>query len=83
MDSALRIVPPGIVPPAKPLGRVAFISRFVRNPLTVVPKAAYEEDIVASVRGRRPIIWVIWIARVSGCLIARSHPRKPGSAPWT
>jgi len=58
MDNALRIVPPGIVPPAKPLGRVAFISRFVRNPLTVVPKAAYEEDIVASVRGRRPIIWV-------------------------
>ena len=58
MDNALRIVPPGIVPPAKPLGRVAFISRFVRNPLSVVPQAAYEEDVVASLRGRRPIIWV-------------------------
>jgi cytochrome P450 len=58
MDNALRIVPPGIVPPVKPLGRVAFISRFVRNPLSVVPQAAYEEDVVASIRGRRPIIWV-------------------------
>jgi cytochrome P450 len=58
MDNALRIVPPGIVPPAKPLGRVAFISRFVRNPLSVVPQAAYEQDVVASLRGRRPIIWV-------------------------
>ena len=58
MDSALRIVPPGIVPPAKPLGRAAFLSRFVRNPLSVVPQAAYEEDLVASVRGRTRIIWV-------------------------
>ena len=58
MDNALRIVPPGIIPPAKPLGRLAFISRFVRNPLSVVPKAAYEEDVVASMRGRRPMIWV-------------------------
>ena len=58
MESALRIVPPAIVPPAKPLGRVAFISRFVRNPLTVVPQAAYEEDIVPALAGRRPIVFV-------------------------
>ena len=57
MEDALRIVPLGIVPPAKPLGRVAFISRFVRNPLSVVPQAAYEEDLVAAVRGRTPILW--------------------------
>ena len=30
----------------------------MRNPLSVVPKAAYEEDLVASVRGRTRIIWV-------------------------
>ena len=69
MDNALRIVPPGIVPPAKPLGRVAFISRFVRNPLTVVPRAAYEEDIVASLRGPRPIIWVTSPALVRTILL--------------
>jgi hypothetical protein len=33
--------------------------------------------------GCRPIIWVTWMVRVSGCLIARSLPRRPGSAPWT
>ena len=58
MDHALRIVPPGIVPPAKPLGRVAFIASFVRNPLTVIPKAAYEDDLVPFARGRAPIMWV-------------------------
>ena len=58
MDNALRIVPPGIVPPAKALGRMAFIASFVRNPLSVVPKAAYEEDLVPFARGRAPIMWV-------------------------
>ena len=33
--------------------------------------------------GCRPIIWVTWIVRVRGCLIARGLPRKSGSAPWT
>src|SRR5258705_7087571 len=41
------MIPPRIVPPSKPLGRAAFISTFVRNPLAVVPQAAYEEDFVA------------------------------------
>ena len=33
--------------------------------------------------GCRPNIWVTWIVRSSGYLIARGLPRKPGIAPWT
>jgi cytochrome P450 len=69
VENALRIVPPAIVPPAKPLGRFAFISRFVRNPLSVVPQAAYEEDIVATMRGRRPFVWVTSPALVRTILL--------------
>jgi cytochrome P450 len=48
--------PARVVPPETPLSRLAFIARFVRNPLSVVPRAAYEEDFVA-VPGA-PIAWV-------------------------
>ena len=41
------VIPPRITPPAKPLGRLAFISTFVRNPLEAIPQAVYEQDIVA------------------------------------
>ena len=34
-------VPPRIAPPERRLNRVAFIARFVRNPLSVVPRAAF------------------------------------------
>jgi cytochrome P450 len=39
--------PPRIVPPERPLGRLAFLARFVRNPLETIPQAAYEQDAVA------------------------------------
>jgi cytochrome P450 len=40
------LVPPRIAPPARALGALAFLANFVRNPLAVVPRAAYEEDFV-------------------------------------
>jgi cytochrome P450 len=55
MRSVMGDLPPRIVPPERPLHRLAFVSRFVRNPLAVVPRAAYEEDLVA-VPGV-PIVW--------------------------
>lgn len=58
MQNAMRIVPSRITPPARPLGRLAFIAGFVRNPLSVVPQAAYEEDFVPVQGGRAPIAWV-------------------------
>ena len=52
----VSLIPPRVVAPERPLGRLAFIARFVRNPLAVVPRAAYEEDIVFLPGA--PIAWV-------------------------
>jgi cytochrome P450 len=40
----MRLVPPTVTPPERPLGRAAFAARFVRNPLEAVPREAYESD---------------------------------------
>src|SRR5438445_386024 len=40
----MAFTPPRIIPPTRPLGRFGFLATFVRNPLEVVPQAAYEED---------------------------------------
>jgi cytochrome P450 len=50
-------IPSPIVPPARPLNRLAFISRFLRNPLLILPQAVYEQDVVAA-PGRLPIVWI-------------------------
>ncbi|HEX5094122.1 MAG TPA: cytochrome P450 [Burkholderiales bacterium] len=63
MDDVL----PRIVPPERPLRRLAFVSRFVRNPLTVVPQAAYEEDLVAPPGGA--IVWVTGPQHVRAVLL--------------
>ena len=61
--------PPRIVPPARPLGRFAFASAFIRNPLQVIPQAAYEEDIVAFGGPRSPRAWVTAPAIIKGVLL--------------
>jgi cytochrome P450 len=50
-------VPSGITPPARPLKRLAFMARFVRNPLLVLPQAVYEQDFVPF-GGTTPIAWI-------------------------
>ncbi|MGH8675281.1 MAG: cytochrome P450 [Burkholderiales bacterium] len=55
MQTAISAVPPRVAPPEKPLGRLGFIARYVRNPLSVVPREAYEQDFV-QVGGR--MAWV-------------------------
>ena len=54
---APKLIPPHITPPARPLGRLEFISSFLRNPLLVVPQAVYEQDFVPY-GGKRQIVWV-------------------------
>ncbi len=51
-------MPPHVHPPEAPLSTLGFVSRFVRNPLLVVPAAAYREDFVATSRGRLSYAWV-------------------------
>ncbi|MEO8718107.1 MAG: cytochrome P450 [Burkholderiales bacterium] len=63
----VSLVPPRIEPPARPLNRLSFIARFVRNPLAVVPQAAYEEDIVFLPGA--PIAWVTGPAMVKTILL--------------
>jgi len=56
--AAPRLVPPRVIPPAQPLRGLAFFTRFVRNPLAVVPQAVYDGDLVATMRGKTPILWI-------------------------
>jgi cytochrome P450 len=67
--AAPRLVPPRIAPPAQPLEGLAFLARFVRNPLSVVPQAAYEGDLVAMMRGKTPILWITAPALVRQVLL--------------
>jgi cytochrome P450 len=48
----MRLVPPTVTAPERPLGRLAFAATFVRNPLEAVPRAAYREDFVRGSTGR-------------------------------
>ena len=58
MAAVRRLVPPRVVPPARPLRGLAFLLGYVRNPIGVVPQAAYEEDLVAYTQGHREIAWI-------------------------
>ncbi len=65
------VIPARIVPPEKPLGRLAFISTFTRNPLEVVPRAVYEEDIVAFGAPGTPRVWITAPAMIKAVLLDR------------
>ena len=59
MDQSFpRLIPPRITPPARSPQGLAFLATFVRNPLQVVPQAAYEEGFVPASNGRVPRTWV-------------------------
>jgi len=65
----VSLVPPRIIPPAEPLGRFRFAATFLRNPLEVVPQAAYEEDFVAFGGKRSPRAWITSPALVKAVLL--------------
>jgi cytochrome P450 len=64
-----RFTPPRITPPAKPLGRLSFMATFVRNPLQVVPQAAYQEDFVSSGSTGSQRIWITAPALIKAVLL--------------
>ncbi len=66
---ASRFTPARVVPPAKPLGALAFVAAFVRNPLEVVPQAAYEEDFVPLGGARSLRAWVTSPAIIKAVLL--------------
>ena len=50
--------PPRVSPPQRPLGRLAFMASFVRNPLAAIPQSVYEEDLVPVGRGNPRAVWI-------------------------
>jgi cytochrome P450 len=64
-----RLIPPHVSPATEPLGRLAFIAAFVRNPLRVLPRAAYEEDFVPLAGGRLPRVWVTAPSMIKSVLL--------------
>jgi cytochrome P450 len=64
----MRLVPPRVVPPEKPLGRLAFAARFVRNPLEVVPREAYEAEFFRQDEGAARA-WIMGPAFIKAVLL--------------
>ncbi len=62
-------LPPHVDPPSRHLGRLAFMRAFVRNPLEVIPRAAYEEDFVAPPRARGSRFWITAPELIKGVLL--------------
>jgi cytochrome P450 len=60
------LTPARVIPPARAPGRFTFIPTFVRNPLEVIPQAAYDEDHVAAARTR---VWVTSPAIIKAVLL--------------
>lgn len=54
------LYPPGITPPDEPLGLLAFIKEFPKNPLRALPRKLYEKDILV-LRPKFPKITYCWI----------------------
>jgi cytochrome P450 len=55
---AVSLIPPYIKPPPRPLNRLTFVVRFLRNPLLVIPQAVYEQDFVPFDGGSTPFAWI-------------------------
>jgi cytochrome P450 len=55
-DTPLHL--PRVAPLERPTGALAFFRLLLRNPLRVLPAAAYEESIVVSERAGRMVCWI-------------------------
>ena len=67
----MTFIPPRIVPPERPLGSLAFLRAFVRNPLEVVPRSVYEEDFVSFGAPGTARVWVTSPALIKTVLLDR------------
>src|SRR5437773_1321904 len=65
----MAVTPPRVIPATRPLGRFGFLATFVRNPLEVVPLAAYEEDLVPVEGTRSRGAWVTAPAIIKAVLL--------------
>jgi cytochrome P450 len=72
------LYPPTVQPPAQPLPLRRFLFTFVRNPLSSLPQAVYEEPIVV-LGSRHGLVWVTAPALVEKVLLHAStqFPKTP------
>jgi cytochrome P450 len=71
-QSASGLYPPTVRCAPHPLPLHRFLLRFVRNPLTGLPQAVYEDGIVAFDNGRAVIAWVSDPALIEQVLLHRA-----------
>ena len=73
------LYPPTVQPPTQPLPLRRFLFTFVRNPLSSLPQAVYEEPIVVFANSRRGLVWVTAPALVEKVLLHASaqFPKTP------
>src|SRR5262245_65754036 len=73
------LYPPTVRPPAQPLSLRRFLFTFVRNPLSSLPQAVYEEPVVVFANSRRGLVWVTAPALTEKVLLHASaqFPKTP------
>ena len=71
--------PPTVEPAPQPLPLRRFLIRFVRNPLSSLPRAVYEDGIVVHDNGRSIVAWVTDPALIEEVLLSRAEefPKTP------
>jgi cytochrome P450 len=79
LSEAAALYPPTVEAPLRPLPLRRFLFRFVRNPLSSLPRPVYEEPIVVYDNGRGVIAWVTGPALVEKVLLQSSaqFPKTP------
>jgi len=63
------LTPPRVPPMTRRMGRIGFLRAFSRNPLEVLPAAAYEEDFFDGGTGKSPRVWVSAPALIKAVLL--------------
>lgn len=73
------LYPPTVEPAPAPLPLPRFIPRFIRNPLRALPRAVYDEPLVAHPHARGGLVWVTGPALVERILLheSDSFPKTP------
>jgi cytochrome P450 len=63
------LTPPRVLPLSRSPGRIGFLRMFVRNPLEILPPAAYEEDLFVGGTPKAPRFWISAPALIKAVLL--------------
>src|SRR5262245_45851322 len=79
LDARHGLYPPTVAASPRPLPLRKFLLRFVRNPLSSMPQAVYEDGIVVRDNGRSVVAWVTDPDLIDVVLLrdAEHYPKAP------